>query len=49
MRQGKGSMLCTYRAPVQGDKERTRQDGKCSEKGLVRGADGIEGSMGVSI
>ena len=38
-------MLCTYRAPVQGDKERTRQDGKCSRKGLVRGADGTEAQM----
>jgi hypothetical protein len=36
-------MLCTYRAPVQGDKERTRQDAKQSEQGLIRGADGIEG------
>ena len=25
-------MLCTYRAPVQGDKERTRQDGNAAEK-----------------
>jgi hypothetical protein len=36
-------MLCTYRAPVQGNKERTGQDGKRSGQGLVRGADRIEG------
>jgi hypothetical protein len=36
-------MLCMYRALVQGDKERTRQDVKCSGKGLVRGTDGTEG------
>jgi hypothetical protein len=42
-------MLCTYRAPVQEDKERTRQDVKPSRQGLVRGADGIEGQVGVSI
>jgi hypothetical protein len=36
-------MLCTYRAPVQGDNERTTQDVEPSRQGMIRGANGVEG------